>query len=184
MKPHQLEEDLREILQEPDQPENKWKKPLVIGISIFLSLLMLSFIIVSFPIGPILQGQAESNPIIDNSIDLGDFEIVFSSTSLARLQQMYLEEQEVEWSACLSGTKVDEDYHITSLYQPVMYEQTFNHVSFEPCNEETLILLHSHPYKSCIASETDINTLARMQEINEDVLMVVMCEPGRLSVYD
>jgi len=83
----------------------------------------------------------------------------------------------------MDGIKENDVYYITSLEQPTMYEQAFNHVSFAPCSEESLILLHTHPYKKCIASETDINTLREMQQRNADVLMVVMCEPDRFSVY-
>ncbi|MBT4539479.1 hypothetical protein HOI26_04895 [Candidatus Woesearchaeota archaeon] len=183
MKPEDLLQDIQEVLQEPDTPPSKWRKPAVITISILLSLLMLSFIIVSYPIGPIIQGQAESEPLKNNVLDLGEFSVIFSETSLIQLQQMYFTEQEVEWSACLSGRKIDDEYHVTSVYQPKMFQQTFNHVSFEPCNQETLILLHTHPYKSCIASVTDHNTLDKMQKTNPDVLMIVMCESERFSVY-
>jgi len=56
-------------------------------------------------------------------------------------------------------------------------------VALVPCSAETKIMLHSHPYKSCVASDTDINTLAKTKKSNPDFLMVIMCEPARFSVY-
>ena len=166
---------------EPEE-ESKYKKVFVFGVGVFLVLLMVSYILVG-PLGNIIRGQIESTPLENNQIDLEDFSIVFENEVHRDLQQIYFSEQKVEFSVCLQGQKLKDVYHITSLYQPIMYEQTFNHVSFEPCSEDSLILLHSHPYKSCLASQTDLNTLENTQERNEDVLMVVMCEPARFSVY-
>ena len=166
-------------------PEEKplWKKILLLGITIFLILLMISFIFVSYPIGPLLEGKIESDLIKNNQLDLGDFIINFEEGSYAQLSSLYHPDQKTEFSACLIGEKKGRDYYIQSLYQPKMYKQTYNHVSFEACNQETIIMLHTHPYKQCVASDTDINTLKSMQKSNPKVLMVVMCEPDRFSVY-
>ena len=64
-----------------------------------------------------------------------------------------------------------------------MFEQTFNHVQFEKCSKESFAILHTHPYKSCIASDTDIKTLKSSQKENPAMLMIVMCDPQRVSVY-
>jgi proteasome lid subunit RPN8/RPN11 len=176
-------EDLQDIDQDDLPDKAKYKKYIVGGMSIILTLLMLSFVIVSYPIGDIITGQLVSSPLENNQIDVDDFSIILSEQTQAQLQAFYVNQQEVEWSACLQGEKIKGDYYISSLYQPDMFQQTFNHVSFAPCSAETLVLLHTHPYKSCIASDTDLNTLARMQEENVDVLMVVMCQPDRFSVY-
>ena len=72
---------------------------------------------------------------------------------------------------------------IISFYQPDVYEESVSHVSFEPCSPDTTIMLHTHPYKRCIASDTDMNTLSETKKNNPEVIMVVMCEAKRFSVY-
>ena len=166
-----------------DQKEPRWKKFFIVTGGLFLVFLMISYVFVSFPIGNIIRGQVESEPLIGNVIKLGNFSLFFEGNTKKILQSSYFDEQETEFSYCLLGNVINGNYHITSLYQPKMFEQTFNHVSFEPCSKDTLILLHTHPYKSCVASQTDMSTLEKMKELNEDVLMVVMCEAERFSVY-
>ncbi len=86
----------------------------------------------------------------------------------------------------VGGVEVEvgrKEYHITSFYFPKMYRQLFNQVVFESCSPETLILLHTHPYKRCSASSTDLNTLRTAQQANPDVLMMVLCEKERVAVY-
>jgi proteasome lid subunit RPN8/RPN11 len=181
-----IEEDLRsiEINEEDLVPRNpRLKKTFATFVGVVLVLLMLSFIIVSYPIGEIIRGQMESRPLAGNMIELDDFSIILSDGTDKQLQDIYFNEQEVEFSACLLGRKAGKDYIIESLYQPKMFQQSFNHVSFQPCSSDTLIMLHSHPYKSCLASSTDLNTLRQTKERNPEVMMVVMCEPGRFSVY-
>ncbi len=177
------EPDINEALPEEIQEKSPIIKFLILFGGILMIILMVSYIFVSYPVGEIIIGQIESDPLDENKIDLEDFTIFFTKEVQEELQETYLSEQKVEFSVCLLGDKVNENYVITSLYQPKMFAQTFNHVRFEPCSVETKIMLHSHPYKSCVASETDINTLAKTKESNPNVLMVVMCEPARFSVY-
>ncbi len=183
-------EDLSTLSEsEPNKREkesNRWKKFFIILGGILSLILALSFIFVTYPLGNILAGKTQSHLLIENIIELGKIKIIFEQNTAQELQTLYNQNQKTEWSACLSGTTQQANkpvYHITSLYQPKMYEQTFNHVTFEPCSKETLIMLHTHPYKSCIASDTDINTLKQTQKLNPDTIMVVMCEPKRFSVY-
>ena len=138
--------------------------------------------IVSYPIGNILLGQLESDPLQGDRINLDDFSIIFEDGLEKEIRNLYLSEQKVEFSLCLLGRKEGKDYYINSIFKPKQVGR-FNHVSFEPCSKETLILFHTHPYKSCIASTTDLNTLKGSKERNSDVIMVVMCEPERFSVY-
>ena len=165
------------------EEDSKLKKFVVLLIGIFLLFLMFSFAIVTYPIGNILQGKIESNPLRDNVIELDEFSIIFEDKTLKELQKIYFDNPRVEFSSCLSGYKNFDNYIIGSLYTPEIFSQSYNHVNFNPCSEDTLIILHSHPYKSCIASTTDIRSLERTKELNPDVLMVIMCEPARFSVY-
>ena len=114
---------------------------------------------------------------------LPEFSILFENNTALALESLYLQEQREEFSVCLQGTYENKIYTITSLYQPQTYQRTFSHVTFEACSSDTLIMLHSHPYKRCIASQTDLDTLAESKERNSKILMVVMCEPRRFAVY-
>lgn len=171
---------------EPEFEDEKYpriKKWLIISIGIILIILVTSVIIVGYPLGNILEGQLESNPLQENIIQLDNLTILFEENSLKDLQDIYHSVQDVEFSVCLLGNKNTTNYEIISLYVPETYEQSFDHVSFESCSDETLIMLHSHPYKSCLASLTDLETLRLNQEKNPVILMVIMCEPARFSVY-
>jgi hypothetical protein len=168
-------------VEEEQEEDSLLKKIMLVVIGGFLALLFFSYVIIQYPLGNIIAGQSESTPLHNNVLVLDDFNIVFLEGTAAQLEQIYLNEQRVEFSVCLQGIK-EKDYFITSLYKPKTYSQNFNHVSFEPC-VDSLIILHSHPYKSCIASQTDISLLEQSKKENKDVLMVVMCEPQRFSVY-
>ena len=108
---------------------------------------------------------------------------IFDERTEEVLKSYYFSEQETEISLCLEGYKA-EDYRITSLYQPKIYQAAYNQVSFEPCSAETMIILHTHPYKRCIASGQDLEMLEKSKLSNPEVLMVVMCGPDRFSVYE
>ncbi len=181
------EKDLQEELEQQEHPSHwkrHFKRASIFTVGVLMVFLMLSFTVVTFPIADIIRGQLESNPLENNIIELDEFTIIFASQTLDELQTIYFNTQETEFSVCLSGEKtLQGDYFIDELYVPTTHVQTFNHVSFEPCDEETLIMLHSHPYKSCLASDTDLNTLEKTKVYNPDILMVVMCEPARFSIY-
>ena len=167
-----------------DEPEedSRLKKIFIFLMGTLLTLLMLSYVFVTFPIDNILASKIESTPLIDNILEIEELKIIFEDNTYETLKELYIEEQTVEFSACLQGEIIDNNYIINSLYQPTMFEQSLRHVRFEPC-KETLIILHTHPYKSCLASQTDINTLKETQKQNQETIMLIMCEPDRFSIY-
>lgn len=167
----------------PEKQPSKIKRIFLLIIGVLLIGLMLSYVFVSFPIGSIIQGRQESTLLENNMLLSEEISLLFINGTADQLEQFYLEEQEVEWSACLQGEKQESWYIISALYQPEMFSQTFNHVTFAPCSEDSIIFLHSHPYKSCLASDTDLATLEKIQEKSPDTVMVIMCEPKRFSVY-
>jgi len=180
----QLQEDLKEIESEPAQSEVKGNKFWISLAGIFLILLIISFIVVGFPVGGIIRGQVSSNPLDHDVIKLENGrEIIFVKTAAEELRQRYNQEEGQEFSVCLSGNFTDGNYYIDTIFQPQMYQRAFDHVIFSACPMNTLIMLHSHPYKSCLASATDLNTLEENKKDNPNLLMVVMCEPERFSVY-
>jgi hypothetical protein len=167
---HNLEED------------SKWKKIGVGGLAIFLLILVTSYILASYPIFPIIASLSESQTANNKTINLDTFSIIFTENTYEQLQGYYYKDLSVEMVVCLKGVK-GEDYLINEIYQPEIIEQAHNHVSFKPCSEDTLILLHSHPLRHCIASQQDLLTLSSIKEKNQNSIMVIMCEPDRFSVY-
>ncbi len=160
------------------------KKIILLIMGLFIILLMVTFIFGTFPLGDIIQGKTQSSLLQGDMLILPEFLIVLKNNTAQALEELYLEEQQEEFSVCLQGTFENKIYSITSFYQPVTYQRAFNHVTFESCNVDTLIMLHSHPYKRCVASQTDLDTLKKSQEQNPQMLLVVMCEQRRLAVYN
>ncbi len=173
----QPREEIEELLENP-----LWKKILIGVMGLFLLGLIVSYLIVSFPTYSILSGKSESIEIEGYVISLGEFSIIFSEEAYSELVELYLNNQEVEISACLIGEK-DVNYMITEIVEPEVISQSFNRVSFKPCPSETLIVLHSHPYKRCIASAQDISLLEDLKGRNEDALIMIMCEATRFTIY-
>ncbi len=165
---------------EPRRPRYLW---IVVGI--FLLFLMTSYFIFA-PIAHVVRGQIVSNPLQDSTLFVGEYALHFLNSTSSLLESIYVENQElalVETSVCLQGYVQNKSYFITEIFYPQIYEQTFTHVSFESCPQSTLIMLHTHPFKRCIASDTDKDTYAKKKSINDDLLMLVMCEEQRFSLY-
>jgi len=173
--------EIDEYLEE--EQESKLKKILVIIGGIILIILIISYLIVSFPIFQILESLSESNIAEDQKIDIDDFSIIFTKETYNKLQELYHKNLEVEFVACLQGIK-ETDYNINQIYTPEIIDQSFNHVSFKPCSQDTLIVLHSHPYRHCIGSEQDIRHLNELKERNENSLIIIMSEENRFTVYN
>jgi hypothetical protein len=159
-----------------------WRKIIIMLIAIALLFLVTSYILLSYPIFPILESISESKLAENKTIVLEDFSIIFTEGTYDGIQEYYNGDLSVEMAVCLKGT-ISGDYTINEIYQPEIIEQTFDHVSFRPCSEDTLILLHSHPFRRCIASQQDLITLDSTKEKNPNSLMVIMCEQNRFSVY-
>ena len=149
----QPREEIEELLENP-----KWKKAIIAVTGLLLLALIVSYLLVSFPIYTILESKYESIQINENSIKLNEFSIIFENNTYSELKRLYIENQEAEISVCLKGIK-DINYHIFEIYEPEIIEQSYNHVSFKPCSEDTIIVLHTHPYKRCIASKQDLMML-------------------------
>ena len=182
-----VSEDFEELhkdddVEDMDEHHSHFKKIYLYFIGGLLILFMLSFIFVTFPVGDILAGKIESDSLVNGKIESDDVVIVFSDDVLEKLQKVYAADQSVEFSLCLQGSREGDVYIINSLYQPKTYSQQFNQVSFESC-KDTLVLLHSHPQKRCIASQTDLNGLKNARLENSEIIMLVMCSWDRFSVY-
>lgn len=168
------------------------KKTYLWLVGIIAVILMLSYLFVTFPLADIIIGRVDSQLLSHTTLKTKDVIIEFEPLILQQLQSYYLTNQQTEFSMCMGGRVEgriegagvgNTNYQITSLYFPPMYKRLFNQVIFEPCSADTLILLHSHPYKRCSASATDLKTLKKAQQENPSTLMIVMCEQERFSVY-
>ncbi len=188
-KPKSVEEDLQGIYEHDLLDENKkrmhpkLRKTFIIIIGIFSILLILSFLYLEFPLFGIIWGQMESKPLQQNAIFVGNITVFFDAAALNTIQTEYANNQKAETSLCLLGSIQDNYYHITSAYKPVIITQSFSQVTFVPCSNDTIIMFHTHPYKSCIASDVDLNTLKENKLNNPYLLMIIMCEPSRFSIY-
>ena len=89
----------------------------------------------------------------------------------------------MEFKVCLKGEIRENDYFIDELIVPEIYSQEYNKVISEPCDKDTLIDLHSHPFRRCLASFQDILNIRRLKSVNEDILLAVMCEEDRFYLY-
>ncbi len=162
--------------------EDSKSKKIVIGIiSIFLLILISSYFLLSYPIYPIIASNYESYEIEEKTILTDEFSIVFLEKTYEILKNNYLENEEVEITACLLGDKKN-NYFIDEIYFPEVITQSVTHVIFKPCPDGTLIWLHSHPYKRCIASKQDIDTLNK-QNNNNETLMMIMCSTTQFNIY-
>jgi len=169
-------------MEEEEYEDSKLKKVLVTGGAIFLILLVLSYMLTSFGVGTILASMIESDKIEGDSIDTGEFVVVFLNNTYEEVLEVYNEDLSVETKMCLFGY-YDGDYYVTEVLKPIIHSQSFNQVVSEGCPEEVLISLHSHPYKQCLASEQDLDNLMGSKEVNPNALIGIICEEERFSFY-
>ena len=95
--------------------------------------------------------------------------------------------QKTEFSVCLIGSFFKNTYYIQELYYPEIIQQAFDHVRFKSCPnnsiKNTIIVLHTHPYKNCIFSEQDINSYEQNKQSYPDIMIALMCENNRFTFY-
>ena len=161
-------------------PEKKplWKKILIALLGLFLLFLLLGYFLLPFNT---LASFVESDIIQDGLVEQ-DVTVHFENGSYEALLEKYNQYLTEEFKVCLLAN-YDGTYHVTSVYDVVMYEQAFDHVVSEACPQETLIALHSHPYRQCLASSQDLKTLEKAQQVNPHALIGIMCEGERFSFY-
>jgi len=174
-------EELPELFSE----ESHYKKYFVLVGGIFLLLLFLSYFLLGPNTMSIIAGSFESDTVNENSlmVEAEGVNVSFSSNVYATLKQMYLDNPEHEFKACLHGSIDGGTYSIDKVSVPTMFEQEFDHVVAEPCPPDTLVDFHSHPEKHCIPSYHDVQLLRTLQESNGDMLMAVMCGTDKITFY-
>lgn len=121
----------------------------------------------------------------ENEIDFSfGNKLVFEGNTLKGLKEIYYENPNVEFKACLRGNKINSVYYITKIVVPITYEQTYRSVTSEPCSPDSIVDLHSHPFRRCLPSDQDFNNFKLFKERNPDALMIVMCEDNRFGIYE
>jgi len=190
--PKTVEEDLStidesELLREEKKLSPSLKKAIVAFIGLVVIFLFISLIYIQYPLFNVIQGQIESKSADSNILQLKNLKIIFTEGAMYELRESFSINREFETSRCLKGElrtiSGTEAYLIDEVYTPKIYEQSFRHVTSEPCSEDTLIMFHTHPYKSCVASSTDLSTLKSNQVVNPEIIMIVMCEENRFAIY-
>ena|SRR3989344_5123593 len=182
-----IEDDLREITEkdlEKTAKETKYKKIIIVAISIFLVLLVMPYFILGNNILYIIEGKFVSSKIgNDFSVAFSSGKVIFENETYKKLKEFYFANQKSEFKVCLIGKKDGKNYFISELYVPKTFGQSVSHVSAELCNSGTIVALHSHPYKRCIFSDVDINSYETVRQINPDAIIGLMCEAGRFGFY-
>ena len=170
-------------LEAEEEKPSAAKRAIIIISVIFVLFIFLSY----FSVGPfffdIVESLAESQTISNMNVEGNGYSIIFDKEAYDGLANTYLENQKYEFKACLIGNFSGKDYFVHSIYLPEISQQSYANVVSTVCPEGTIIDLHSHPYRMCIASAQDFETYDNYRKINPDALMMVMCEKGRFYVY-
>ncbi len=183
-----VEDDLREISEKgigDKKPTDKAVEKLILVLSgVFLVLLVISYFVPG-NIFYILEGRLVSERLnADFSINLKNGgRVVFEKPAYEKLKEFYFSEQKNEFKACLLGKKEGKDYFVFDLYLPKTFGQSVSHVSAELCSKDTIISLHTHPYKRCIFSEQDIKSYEAVRQVNPEAIIGLMCEADRFGFY-
>ena len=171
---------------EESELQKKIKKIAKYIIGIFLIILMLSFLVPSDITGSLIEGKKIKNFQVDYRIELGDAKnttISFNPYVYETIKSIYLKNQLTEISFCLTGTVIGNRYVVDSFYTPKTIFQTPVSVSSVICSQETIITIHTHPFKNCLLSQQDIASYQNYKKINPKALMSVMCSTERFAFY-
>jgi hypothetical protein len=166
-------------LEKESEFQRKIRKISRIAISIFLMLLMLSFLIP----GDIIGSLIESKRINNYEIDLGAIKIIFEKDVYENLKDFYFNHQLAEESICLTGEVKNNNYIITSFHLPRTVFKTPISISSERCSQNTIVTLHTHPFKNCLLSIQDILSYNAYRKTNPKAITGVMCDTDRFAFY-
>lgn len=175
--------DLDVDLEEQEDKRKRWPW-LIVGA--LLLVLMTSYFIFA-PIDYVVRGRIESSSLDQNVLVVGEYTLVFLNDTQSVLEDLYKQYQRdalLETSVCLLGRADTTTYRITDIFYPQIHSQSFTHVSFSACPPQTLVMMHTHPYSHCLASKTDLDTFEKKKKkSNSQLLMLIMCEESRFSLY-
>lgn len=182
-----LSEDEEKLLDGVDDEEGtptEHRPVLTTVIAAALILVMVSYIWLSPTVFNGLLGLAQSDVVIDDSIEDGNISIVFNDRVEGDLQELYGEFPEEETALCMYGSVDSGTYRVMNYTRPRVISSSYSHVRHEPCPSEAIIVFHTHPQRRCLPSGTDRQTLGDIQERNPKTIMLIMCESQRYTIVD
>lgn len=166
-----------------------FKKAFLFIVGIFLVYLSLTYLGIGPYMLQIFEGQIVSAEVDENfTIAIGNqTTVIFEKEVYNELLAYYVAHQRYEFAACFFGNLSKKDdgkiYTLTSMEIPHMYSQSVHRVIHAGCPAETLVALHTHPYKQCLFSEQDINSFFTFHERVPNGLYALMCEEDRFTFY-
>ncbi len=153
---------------------------LIIGI--FLLFLMLSYLPM-YHIWYILEGNIVSTQMNNHELLYKDRKITFTNSAYEQLKELYLKNQKAEFSVCLIGYTENKNAIVASIKEPRTISSSVFHVTSDLCDDKAVVALHTHPYKSCIFSQEDIQYYRYFKERNPEGMIALMCAPDKFTLY-
>lgn len=181
-----LEDDLFEDFDLEETNDPIYKKGKLFAVFGLLLALFLTLYLVFAPVSHSLYGKLVSQSFDKKQFTLGDISINFSDSIAKELSFIFQNNnnsRKVETSVCLLGLVDGKNYSIDKVFYPLITHPTYTEVSFNACPDDTLIMLQTHPVDDCVASKNNLNILRNQQKINENVLMLVICNDNNYALY-
>jgi len=177
-------EIMQGALKDPEPKPNRLAKIVLIGVGV---LVILAFLIAFLGGGQSIRfiesRLTTSTATNEYVLNLADGREIHLSKEVFLELQSLMTMDSAEFKACLLGEKNKNIYTINEMYIPKIFNRDYHSVLSEPCNESTIISLHSHPTESCKASDQDLKNLESFKETNPDALMGIMCGFNRFIFY-
>ena len=168
--------------------EHALKRKLLNGLMMVLAVVMIVMVITylfgEYEFTDILKGIVASDTVSEDlTLTYQDYTVHFSPEAYDALQKLYMGNIQHEFAACLMGVYVNNTYAVTDIHVPDLFSQSVFEVVSGACNKQTIIRLHSHPYRRCVFSPQDIFSYQKIREHQGNIMLGLMCEPTRFSFY-
>jgi len=184
-KAKELEKEfLKEVLDGDDlYRENHIHKYWIWFMALFILIITLPFFLFSMPYFGRFLGLISADSGFNNTFHYGTTSIVFDKEVLNFLKSNYDLQNKHESAYCLIGSIVNKVYNINVIYQPKVNSKGYAFVNFRQCPTDTLIMLHTHPLRDCVPSQTDIDTINKVRSINNKTIASIMCDYNKFVFY-
>lgn len=178
-------EIIKDVIEDDDLfREDHRHKIWVLSMSIFIISITLIYFLLSVPSFGRFLGLISTEVSDDNIFSYGRQNITFAENILTYLNDHYQEQVKHESVYCLEGRIINGNYIITKLIEPEVISESYAGVSYKPCADKTIIMLHTHPIKDCVPSNVDLNTIQKTKQYNPKMLGAIMCERNRITFYE
>ena len=166
-----------------EEKPSKLKKVYIAILGIILIIIIATYFIPGSFVLQHIEGQLVSGDINNYEVALRDGSVIFDPNVYDKLLEIYTSDPKNEQKACLIGYKENKDYKITDMYKPKSFLRSLISVNSEACNSKTIIDLHSHPFKQCSFSKTDLGNYDKLKAFNKDAILGLMCDETRFTFY-